>query len=110
MAKLYDLDISSSLPSYTLQVDLDGATYGLGFVWNAVAGAWYMSISDVDGNPLVAGVRVVVDFPLAARSTLPGLPPGVFMATDTSGAHKDPGLGDLGSRVRLRYVAVGSDG
>lgn len=110
MAKIYDLDVKSTLASYTLQVDLDGSTYGLAFAWNDYAGAWFLSIADADGNPLVCGVRVVVDFPLAARSTLAGMPPGMFIATDSSGAHQEPGLGDLGSRVKFQYLAVGEDG
>jgi hypothetical protein len=110
MATIYELPVKSDLPSYQFQVDLDGATYGFGFTWNESAEAWFMSLSDVDGNPLVTGVRVVVEFPLAARSTMDSLPPGVLLAVDTSGQHLDPGLGDLGSRVRVQYLAVGEDG
>lgn len=113
--KLYDLPIQpstagSTLPSFKFQCDLDGQTYGLQFVWNERFGAWFMSIFDVNDNPLICGVRVVVDFPLAFRSTLAGLFPGMLIALDTSGQHIDPGLNDFGTRVLLQYIATGSDG
>lgn len=109
--KIYALDIANNGASdYRLQVDLDGQTYGLAFRWNERINAWFMEISDVNDTPLVSGVRVVVGFPLANRSTNPAMFPGMLTATDTAGGSADPGLADLGARVQLYYLAVGSDG
>jgi hypothetical protein len=110
MAKIYELPCKSDLPSFTFQVDLDGRTFGFEFTWNERVESWFMALSDADGNALVSGVRVVVDFPLAARSTNDALPPGVLLAVDTAGEQQNPGLADLGGRVRLQYLAVGADG
>lgn len=107
---LYDLPVQTTLANFSFQTDMDGKTYGLQFTWNERFGAWFMSLFDVNGNPLVCGVRVVVDFPLAHRGTNPALPPGIIIAQDTTGAHQDPGLNDLGTRCIVQYVAVGSDG
>lgn len=105
------LPCQSTLPHFTFQCDLDGVTYGFEFEWNERVGAWFMSIYDVNGTPLLSSLRVVVGFPLAARSRyMTAMPPGAFVATDTSGQNQDPGLSDLGNRVQILYFSTVEDG
>jgi hypothetical protein len=91
---------------YTFEMELDGVTFGFTFNWNERAGAWFFSIADVNGVPLLSGRRVVVNFPLLARFRDPRLPAGDLEAVDTSGEKLDPGLADLGARVRLLYMPI----
>lgn len=99
------IPLRTDLPHYDLQVELDGATYGLEFLWNPRSEAWSMTISSADGTVLAAGLRVVVDWAIGKRLKDATLPPGVFMAQDTSGERRDPGLEDLGRRVLLLYFS-----
>lgn len=108
MASTFTLPINSTLPDFTFEVDLDGATYGFRFRWNVRAQAWFMSLSDDGGNPLLTEQRVVVGFPLGKRGRNASLPPGTLWALDTSGLDEDPGLTDLGTRVLVLYFAADS--
>lgn len=101
------LPLRSDLPHFDFQCELDGSTYGFEFWWNSRSETWTMSIFDAEGVALVRGVRVVVGFPLASRSRDSGVPPGTFLAFDTSGKSEDPGLEDLGKRVLLLYFSPG---
>lgn len=99
------IPLRSDIPQYDFQVELDGQTYGLNFFWNDRSEAWFMGVSDADG-PIVDGVRVVVGFPLGRRCRDARMPPGTFQAQDTTGAHQDPGLNDLGSRTQIYYIPL----
>lgn len=90
-------------PDVDLQVELDGVTYTLGLQWNERDGAWYLSISTAEGELLVAGRKVVLDALLLSRYRDARLPRGALMAIDTSGELEEPGLEDLGVRVKLLY-------
>jgi hypothetical protein len=96
------IPVRSDLPHHRLHSELDGVTYTLDLDWNQTDGHWYMTVGDKDGQPLAAGVRVVVGWPLASRA-LAG-PAGVLIAVDTSGQELDPSAAELGGRVQLLYV------
>lgn len=104
------LPLRSDLPHYSFTVTLDGGTYGFRFWWNYSCSAWVMDLSDSNGDPIVTGVRVKVDWPLFARYADSRLPPGQLIAQDTTGAQQDPGLEDLGSRVVLLYFTAEETG
>ena len=97
-----------SVPHYQAQVALEGRTYTLTFRWNAREEAWFLSIGDAAGNIVLANRKVVLSFPLTSRFRLPGLPPGEFVAVDTTGRGQEAGLSDLGERVQLLYVEAAS--
>lgn len=95
----------TDLPYYDLQIALDSVTYTLNFRWNVRLGAWFMGVLDLEGiNWILAPARVVVDIPLFQWIT-GRMPPGAFVAIDTTGSGIDPGLNELGSRVQLVYYA-----
>lgn len=94
-------------PHYTQQVELDGSTFGLELQWNFREEAWYLSLADSEGQVIVAGVKLVVGFPLMTRSKDARMPRGLFQAQDTTGGSADPGFADLGARVQLYYFAAG---
>jgi hypothetical protein len=96
--------LTDGTPWYDFSIDLDGRTFLLEFHWNARDVAWYLTIYDQDENLLLAGRKLVLDFPLLARFMNPMLPAGEFFVVDTSAANEPPGLTDLGSRVVLLYV------
>jgi hypothetical protein len=95
-----------SAPDHSFEIELDGVLFRLTFLWNSRGEFWSMSIADVNGVQLLDGRRVVVGFPLLARFRDPRLPAGELTAVDIGGTQADPGLDDLGARVRLIYFPL----
>ncbi len=104
------LPLRTDLPHYTFNTELDGVQYGFELQWNARDSAWLMSISMVDGTPLLSGIRVTGDSYLAWRFKDSRLPPGLLVSQDTTGKHADPGLTDLGKRVQVLYYDAATVG
>jgi hypothetical protein len=101
---MYYLPTWEAPQHYEYQTDLEGKIYTLNFYWNQRAGAWFLSVSDLDGNRLVAGRKVLLNTPILGRAIRPDGPPGLLYAVDTSGEDTEPGQTDFGGRVRLVYV------
>lgn len=92
---------------FTARYQLDGAFYGIRLRWNRRAACWFMDLSDATGAPLASGVGLRLGAPLTMRlRTRPGMPQGVFGLVDTTGSGVDPGLDELGQRVRLVYLTA----
>ncbi len=112
MAQHIDIPLSEGapLPNFDMQAPLDGVTYTLQVRWNVRAGAWYLDVLDEAGeNVLLAGVKLVVNWPLGAYST-GRQPPGVFTVVDTGGQGADPDLAGLGVRWTLLYFTAAEMG
>ena len=91
------------LPAYTYRIDLEGVTYTFSFNYNARMGKWLVSVADELGAALVSGVPIIVNWPLFARFSIAGMPPGDIAAYDSSNQSEDPGRFDLGARVKMVY-------
>ncbi len=100
------LPLRSDLEDYDLQVTLDGVLFTLRFRWNRREQCWYMDVGGENGRPILASIKVVIDYPLGARSRNALMPAGMFVAVDTTSQRLDPGLNDLGVRVLLLYFEV----
>jgi hypothetical protein len=98
------LPLRTDLPHYLFSVELEGRTYTVELRWNERAAGWFLSLLTADEVPIVQGRRVVVGFPLLARTRDFRLPPGELEAIDTTGSGRDPGLTELGARVQLMYT------
>ncbi len=85
-------------------VELDGVDYRVRLLWNARVGRWYLWLYTMEGDPVVAGQKLVVDIPLMSHRGGSDLPPGLLWCIDTTGRGIDPGLHDLGVRCLLMYV------
>lgn len=111
---LLEIPTRNDLPTYEMQVQLEGTYYTLQFNFNPRCnngqGKWQLALADKNRNLLVASVPVAVNWPLFDRffDQDGGNPPGTFMAFDTSGNGEDPGQFDLGNRVRLFYIESGT--
>lgn len=92
---------------YTFECDLDDVTYRWAFEWLDRDDAWYMSMSNVDGVALVSGRKVVLGYPLLNLYRDARLPKGLLIAIDTAEGDVEPGLLDLGDRVKLVYFSPG---
>jgi len=100
------LPLQPGVPAYTFFAVLDGVTYGFDVLWNDRSATFFMDITDVQGNEIVAGAKVVLGTTLFGRSPAVAMPPGQFILVDTSGADLDAGLNDLGNRVQVVYYSA----
>jgi hypothetical protein len=91
-------------PIDTIRVALDGVTYTFAWAWNQTEGVWYVSIGDADADPIVSGLRVVLNSSLLASVADARRPPGVLLVLDPSGGKADPTLETLGSSVKVVYL------
>src|SRR5436853_4262837 len=91
-------------PDTTQRVALTGVLYTLRIYWSQRCSCWHFDLSDVDGVPIVSGVRMVTAFPLLYRFRHLPVPPGELFFVDLRNQAGEPTLEDMGSRYRLYYV------
>lgn len=91
-------------PHQSAQVQLGDTFYTVIWHWNARDGAWYFSLSDADGVAIVSGVRVVLSADLLRGVSDARRPTGVLAVVDPAGRAADPGLSDLGTRVKVVFI------
>ena len=89
---------------------LDGVEYDFRFRFNRREGRWYLSIFDVEGQPIRQGIAGVVNFDLTLRVADDRSPPGRIFLTDTRTPPADPGQSELGDPVAFVYVDRASVG
>ena len=103
---MISIALRPDLTHFSLQANLDSETFTLLIRWNARALGWFMDIFEEDGETLIlAGVRLVANFPLGMYRA-DRRPAGYLYAWDTTGVGIDPGLGELGDRVKLIYFTA----
>lgn len=95
-------------PHTKQRVQLDGVTYGMRLLWSQRGTCWHIDLSDAEGNAILSGLRLVVQFPLLSKYRyLTALPPGELYMFDLRDQHGRPTLEEMGSRYRLYYVDAG---
>jgi len=98
------LPTRTDVARYYFTTQLDNVTFRLNFEWNDRAGGWFMDVYDASDVLLLSGVRIVVNYPFMNKYRDARLPEGMLEAIDTSDEDLDPGLKDLGDRVKLVYT------
>ena len=95
-------------PRWEVKVDLSGRRYTFNITYNVRQDAWIMHICDVNGELLIAGLRLVpgVDLIEKYRASSPGLPPGDLILVDREGNPKTAEVtrDNLSSRFTLTYM------
>lgn len=95
-----------SFPNYRVSTTLEGVQYIFDVRWNARAESWYCDISTEADVRIKSGVKVVLGAPLGKRGGSADMPPGVFIANDTTGAGQEATIADLGTRVEVIYLTL----
>lgn len=91
-------------PSFRQTIQLGASVYSLTFTWNGREEFWYMDIAMNINDPIVSGIKLVVDWSLINRFADARLPTGHIVALDLSGQGLDAARNDLGSRVALIFM------
>lgn len=98
---LFQLPIDSNLLDYEVVIDLDGVDYIFRITWRERLQSWYMSIFDVDRNPLLEGKRIATNSIL--NRAVKDIIQGTMTAITLDANDDDPGVTDLGNRVVIMY-------
>ena len=92
-------------PSFQQEVILEDSNYVLNFNWNSRGGFWDLSFLDAFRNPLVMGIKIVLNYELIRKFQGYGLPEGALYAVDPSGDTSRIEQDDfINGRVNLIYV------
>lgn len=54
-------------PNHSLKIELEKVLYKLDFIYNTYFNFWSMSIFDEDDNLIVAGVKIVANYPMISH-------------------------------------------
>ena len=97
-------------PRWEVKVDLSGRRYTFNVSYNTRQDAWVMHISDVNGDLLIAGLRLVPGVNLLEkyRASCPTLPPGALVLVDRDGNARTAEVTrqNLSSRYALTYMVA----
>lgn len=92
---------------FSYDIELAGEIFHLKFNWNAREESWYMNILDQDQNPILTGIKMVVNYLLLNQyQYISDLPQGNFLLYDLE---KIPGgvvtFDNLGKRYQLLFAS-----
>lgn len=94
--------------NFDFRVELDGVEYQFRMRFNSRDQGWYFSVYDLDGNPLVDGLKVVVNADLTLRFTVDGAFGGRLYVLDGRQFPALPTFTDLGVDLPMVYDDAGA--
>ncbi len=101
---ILQIPVRHDLESYEFPIELELVNYLLRFRYNARMARWIMDVAKTDGTDVVVGVPLLTNHPhLLGRFRSSDLPPGRFMAVDTTSQAANAERDDLGATVLLLY-------
>lgn len=103
---ILELPLDAQEKNYTVSTVLEGSTYTFAVRWNGRAESWFFDLYDVNGEIIVAGIRIVLGIILGRRCTDTRFPPGALKAEDLSNTGVEAGRDELGGRVRVYYYTA----
>ena len=89
--------------SWQMQIQLDTSIFILFFKWNALNAYWVMSIYDGSLNPILIGVKVVVNWNLTQQFVTVGMPTGYIVCQNVLGGFETIQRFDMGEITELFY-------
>lgn len=94
----------NSLASFEEDVVLDGSSYKLLFEYNIRSDTWTLSVKNLEGTVLIAGIRVVLNFELLRSHPDRNLPPGALIPVDTTEDEERVNRDNLGVITQVVYL------
>ena len=92
-------------PSFQQEVIIDESSYVLNFNWNSRGEFWELSFLNALREPLVMGIKLVLNYELIRQFQGYGLPDGALYAIDASGNNSKIEQNDfINDRVSLIYI------
>lgn len=91
-------------PYFTQQITLSDVSYTFTFRWNSYDAAWFLTISDDNGNDLVSSIRMVLSHNLLENTADTGVPPGALIVVDPAGGEALIGQDDFINERALELI------
>lgn len=92
-----------SNPSLTFTSSVEDSTYSFRLRWNSREKSWRLDIREIDGTPIVQGLKLTPNQNLTLGYKDPRLPTGNFYILDEDGVGNRPTLDSLGDIQKLLY-------
>lgn len=89
------------------QITLSDVIFNLNFKWNALNKYWIMSIYNRNDQPILLGVKVVVNWNLTSQYVVVGAPQGDIICQNVLGQFGDIMRFDMGEVAELFYYENG---
>lgn len=90
--------------AYTQTTSLDGKDFSMLLEWNWRCAAWFLSLFDSDGAPVLESQKLVIDADLLHGVTQANRPVGKLILLEISGAYTEATFESLGTRHQLHYL------
>ena len=95
------------VPYYDFEVELDGVEFKLEFRFNNRDLSWYLTVYDIEGEPLRAGLRIVNDWIITRLWKDESSPLGEIVSITQGDQSGVASLSELGRTVLLNYIDEG---
>lgn len=106
MTLLQRIPLTPELTDQTLTIELDGNPYELRVLWNERFGYFTLSVTTIDGDPILTNVKMVKNYPLTVRYKNTLLPFGSFYFVQEKGKSDKAAYEDLGTNYGLYYFEL----
>jgi hypothetical protein len=103
---IYNIPIrnAAEIGLFETTVDLDGSDFQLYFHYNTREDFWYVDILDAGGEPILSGLKCVINWPYMRLCVTQGRPPGELLLIDPRENSEETGLDGLGVSGLLTYI------
>lgn len=101
---ILSLPIESDREKFHRKTKVDGKHLRFDYRWLPRPEAWYMDVSDIQGDPIIYGQKLVLRYPMFRRTVDERLPDGVFIFVRIDNRDEKLGKNDLGDGVRFLYL------
>ena len=96
-----------SAANWVMDIQLSGRVYTIRGRWNTRLSSWTLDLETADGERLLSGVRVVLEYPLLPDGRTDDMPPGeLAVVCPTGRCRQDPSRTSIGDDQQLRFVYV----
>lgn len=93
-----------SIPNYFYEITIDSVPYRLEFLWNSRFDYWTVNIKTITGEPLIYGVKLIINYELIRLYGADNLPKGALIPVDTTGKLERIGYEDLTESIDFVYM------
>lgn len=98
--------------SFTQRTRLDGVDFTLRYSHNSRSDSWTLDLAAIGGRnradvPILTGQKIFIGGDLLRYASHELRPPGKLLALSSDGSRRAPRMNELGTRVRLYYLAAG---
>jgi hypothetical protein len=93
-----------NLTDYFYETVIDGVIYLLEFRWNSRHQFWTVDFKDVEGNDLVRGIKLIINYELIRLFARENMPKGALIPVDVTGKLERVTFADVGNNIQFVYV------